>query len=120
MVWLWLVSSRTSLTGSCTEPLRRETQGSSFYPLDASTALYYHTFMKARRGFLFTNTIVFMNALTTYLRNVRAEFTHIVWPTRSTAIAHALVVAVIAIAITLLVGVIDYLLGGVVSRIVGA
>lgn len=61
-----------------------------------------------------------MNALTTYLRQVRAEFTHIVWPTRHTAIAHTLVVVVIALAITLLVGALDYVFGGIVSRVVGA
>lgn len=61
-----------------------------------------------------------MNALTTYLKHVREEFTHIVWPTRHTAIAHTLVVVIIAAAITVLVGVLDYIFGGVVSRVVGA
>ncbi len=61
-----------------------------------------------------------MNALTSYLKHVRAEFVHIVWPTRETAIAHTLVVIIIAIVITILVGVLDYLFGGLVSRIVGA
>jgi preprotein translocase SecE subunit len=61
-----------------------------------------------------------MNALTTYLKHVRAEFTHIVWPTRQTAISHTLVVIVIAVVITVLVGALDYLFGGIVSRVVGA
>ncbi|OGG49147.1 preprotein translocase subunit SecE [Candidatus Kaiserbacteria bacterium RIFCSPLOWO2_12_FULL_52_8] len=60
-----------------------------------------------------------MNALITYLKNVRQEFTHIVWPSRHTAIAHTLVVVIIAMIITVLVGVLDYVFGGVVSRIVG-
>ncbi|PIR83112.1 preprotein translocase subunit SecE [Candidatus Kaiserbacteria bacterium CG10_big_fil_rev_8_21_14_0_10_56_12] len=60
-----------------------------------------------------------MNALTTYLKHVRAEFVHIVWPTRQTAIAHTLVVIIIAAEITVLVGILDYLFGGVVSRVVG-
>lgn len=60
-----------------------------------------------------------MNALATYLRNVRAEFTHIVWPTNRTAIGHTLVVIIIAVSITVLVGVLDYVFGGVVSRAVG-
>lgn len=55
----------------------------------------------------------------TYLKHVREEFTHIVWPTSRTALAHTLVVIFIAIAIALLVGFFDYLFGGVVSRIVG-
>ena len=60
-----------------------------------------------------------MNALTTYLRNVRAEFAHIVWPSNRTAIAHTLVVVVIAIIVALFIGVIDFLLRTGVSAIVG-
>ena len=55
----------------------------------------------------------------TYLKHMREEFTHIVWPTTRTAVAHALVVIVIALLITLLVGLFDYLFSGAVSRIVG-
>ena len=61
-----------------------------------------------------------MNALTTYLKHVREEFSHIVWPSNGTAIAHTLVVILIAAVITAIVGVLDYLFGGIVSRIVGA
>lgn len=61
-----------------------------------------------------------MNALTTYFKHVREEFAHIVWPSHRTAIAHTLVVILIAAVITALVGVLDYLFGGVVSRVVGA
>jgi len=57
-----------------------------------------------------------MNALTTYLRHVREEFKHIVWPTRRKAVAHTLVVMIIAIIIALLVGALDFVFGGVVSR----
>ncbi len=61
-----------------------------------------------------------MSSLTTYFHHVREEFKHIVWPTRRKAIGHTLVVIVIAILITLLVAAADYLLGGVVSGLVGA
>ncbi len=61
-----------------------------------------------------------MNALTTYLKHVRDEFQHIVWPSRDTAIAHTLVVIIIALVIAVLVGVLDYLFGGIVSHVVGA
>lgn len=54
-----------------------------------------------------------------YLKHVREEFTHIVWPTNRTALAHTLVVIGIALALALLIGLFDYLFGGVVSRIVG-
>lgn len=61
-----------------------------------------------------------MNAITTYFKHVREEFAHIVWPTWETALAHTLVVIVIAAAIAAWVGVLDYGLGSVVGRIVGA
>jgi len=57
-----------------------------------------------------------MNALFTYLKHVREEFTHIVWPTRHRAIGHTLVVIFIAAVIALLVGFLDYLFGLGVSR----
>ncbi|MHB8660855.1 MAG: preprotein translocase subunit SecE [Minisyncoccota bacterium] len=55
----------------------------------------------------------------TYLKHVREEFAHIVWPTNRTAIAHTLVVIFIAVAITVLVGVLDYAFGSVVSHVAG-
>lgn len=59
-----------------------------------------------------------MNPLT-YLKHVREEFTHIVWPSNRTALAHTLVVIVIALAIALLVGLLDYFFGSAISRVVG-
>lgn len=55
----------------------------------------------------------------TYLKHVREEFAHIVWPSRRTAIAHTLVVIGIAAAITVLVGVLDYIFSLGVNHIVG-
>ena len=55
----------------------------------------------------------------TYLKNVRAEFAHIVWPSNRKAIAHTLVVIFIAAAIALLVALLDYVYGGIVSRVAG-
>jgi preprotein translocase subunit SecE len=60
-----------------------------------------------------------MNALISYLKHVREEFTHIVWPSRQTAIAHTLVVIFIAASIALLVGLLDYGFSAVVNHIVG-
>ena len=60
-----------------------------------------------------------MNALTTYLHHVRAEFTQIVWPSRERAIAHPLVVVLIALVIAIWVGALDYIFSVLVSRIVG-
>ena len=53
----------------------------------------------------------------TYLKHVREEFSHVVWPTSRTAIAHTLVVIIIAGAIALFVGLLDYLFGLAVSYV---
>ncbi len=59
-----------------------------------------------------------MNALITYLKHVREEFAHIVWPTNRTAVAHTLVVLCIAAATALLVGLLDYAFGSIVNRVI--
>lgn len=56
----------------------------------------------------------------TYLKHVREEFTHIVWPSSRTAVAHTLVVIIIAVAIALLVGLLDFVFSSVVSQLTGA
>lgn len=61
-----------------------------------------------------------MHALTTYLKHVREEFSHIVWPSTNTAISHTLVVLVIAALIAAWVGALDFVTSEVVSRLVGA
>ncbi len=55
----------------------------------------------------------------TYLKHVREEFAHVVWPTNRTALAHTLVVILIAISIAILVGLLDYVFGLMVSRVAG-
>ncbi len=59
-----------------------------------------------------------MYAPFTYLKHVREEFTHIVWPTSRTALAHTFVVIFIAISIALIVSVLDYAFGSAVSRFI--
>jgi preprotein translocase SecE subunit len=56
----------------------------------------------------------------TYLKHVRDEFAHIVWPTPRTAVAHTLVVIAIAILIALFVALVDYFFGSAVSFFIGA
>jgi preprotein translocase SecE subunit len=56
----------------------------------------------------------------TYLKHVRDEFAHIAWPTPRTAIGHTLVVVIIAALIAVIVGLLDYVFGSVVSHIIGA
>ncbi|MFA6519379.1 MAG: preprotein translocase subunit SecE [Candidatus Paceibacterota bacterium] len=55
----------------------------------------------------------------TYLKHVREEFTHIVWPSNRTALAHTLVVIFIALSIALMVGLLDYVFGLAVSYFAG-
>ena len=55
----------------------------------------------------------------TYLKHVREEFTHIVWPSNRTALAHTLVVIGIAIGIAILVGLLDYVFGTAVKGLIG-
>ncbi|MHB1769541.1 MAG: preprotein translocase subunit SecE [Minisyncoccota bacterium] len=60
-----------------------------------------------------------MYALIAYLKHVREEFAHIVWPTPRTALAHTLVVIFIAVVMAVLIGLLDYFFGSVVSRVAG-
>ena len=60
-----------------------------------------------------------MTSPLTYLKHVREEFTHIVWPTNRTALAHMLIVIFIAVVIALFVSLLDYAFGSVVSRVAG-
>ncbi|MFZ3043727.1 MAG: preprotein translocase subunit SecE [Minisyncoccia bacterium] len=55
----------------------------------------------------------------TYLKHVREEFAHIVWPSNRTALAHTLVVIFIAAAIALIVALLDYVFGLGVNRVIG-
>lgn len=61
-----------------------------------------------------------MHALTTYFKHVRDELQHVTWPSTHTAMGHTLVVILISAVIAVLVAVLDYLFGGIVSRVVGA
>lgn len=55
----------------------------------------------------------------TYLKHVREEFTHVVWPSNRTAVAHTLVVVGIGMIIALLVSLLDYVFKTGVSSIIG-
>jgi preprotein translocase SecE subunit len=54
----------------------------------------------------------------TYLKHVREEFSHVVWPSNHTAIAHTLVVVGIAAVIALFVSLLDFVFKTGVSRII--
>ena len=50
-----------------------------------------------------------MNTLTTYLRNVRAELSHVVWPKRSVAIQHVILIVLISAVTAVFIAALDYL-----------
>ncbi len=60
-----------------------------------------------------------MYAPFTYLKHVREEFSHIVWPTNHTAVAHTFVIIIIAVIIALIVSLLDYIFSFGVSHVVG-
>lgn len=49
-----------------------------------------------------------MNSFFTYLRNVRAELDHVVWPKPQTAMTHVALIVLISIFTALLVTGLDY------------
>ncbi len=85
--------------------------------LDVTCSGCYDRRVKSPQGF-FIYPILLMSALITYLKHVREEFSHIVWPSTRTAVSHTLVVLLISAAIIVIVGVLDYLFSSAVSRIV--
>jgi len=74
---------------------------------------------KACGPFLLGRTTA-MNAFITYLKNVRAEMAHVVWPDRTQAIFHTVLIVVISAVLALAIAGLDYVFTGVVSRLVGA
>jgi preprotein translocase SecE subunit len=60
-----------------------------------------------------------MNAFLTYLKNVRAEMSHVVWPDRTQAVWHTILIVLISAVLGLFIAGLDYVLTGVVSRLVG-
>jgi preprotein translocase SecE subunit len=77
--------------------------------------VYYSVHIESPQGLFIYQTM----SPFTYLRHVREEFAHIVWPSTNRAIAHTIVVIVIATVIAILVAILDYALGGIVSRALG-
>ena len=46
--------------------------------------------------------------ITEYIKDTRAEMTHVTWPTRKQAIAYSILVVVISVGISLYLGLADY------------
>ena len=58
-------------------------------------------------------------SLTGYLKDVRAEITHISWPKRDTVIKHTTIVIVIAVVIGVGLGMLDNGFGKALSSFLG-
>lgn len=59
-----------------------------------------------------------MKTLFTYLKNVRAEFAHVVWPTRRATIAHTLLLILISAVVALFIAALDYIFTFIVGKLV--
>ena len=59
-----------------------------------------------------------MHSFVTYLKNVRAELTHVVWPDRNQAIIHTFLIILISAIVALFIAALDHIFTGVVTRIV--
>lgn len=59
-----------------------------------------------------------MNSLITYLKNVRAELAHVVWPRPRIAAIHVALIVLITIIIGLLIAGLDYGFSAVIQRII--
>lgn len=59
-----------------------------------------------------------MNPIT-YLKHVRAEMKHVVWPDAKVAVGHTLIILAIGAFTAAFVGVLDYVFTQGVSRIIG-
>lgn len=51
-----------------------------------------------------------MNTFVTYLKNVRTELSHVVWPSRRQSLIHVALIIVISILTALFIAALDYLL----------
>jgi preprotein translocase SecE subunit len=61
-----------------------------------------------------------MNNFFTYLKNVRAEMTHVVWPNTRVTIGHVALIVLISVFTAALVAGLDYAFTTAVSYFLGA
>ena len=59
-----------------------------------------------------------MKSLLSYLRNVRGELTHVVWPDKKQAVIHTALIIVISALVALYIAALDYIFAGVVNRLI--
>lgn len=59
-----------------------------------------------------------MKGFFTYLKNVRGELSHVVWPKPAQALFHTLLIILISALVAVFIGVLDYLLTSAVGFII--
>ncbi len=57
-----------------------------------------------------------MTSLATYLRNVRAELDHVVWPRPRTALIHVALIVLVTIVAALIISGLDYVFSHALER----
>lgn len=53
-----------------------------------------------------------------YLKDTRSELNHVAWPTQTQTIVYTIMVAVVSVAVSLYLGLFDYLFTGALKRVV--
>ena len=61
-----------------------------------------------------------MNSLVTYLKNVRTELSHVVWPRPRTALIHVGLIVLITVIVAIIIAGLDYGFSSIVERIVSS
>ncbi len=59
-----------------------------------------------------------MKSFFTYLRNVRAEMQHVVWPSQKQAVSHVLLIVVISVFAALFIAGLDYVFTHAVGSLI--
>jgi preprotein translocase SecE subunit len=59
-----------------------------------------------------------MNSFFTYLRNVRAEMQHVVWPSQKQAVTHVLLIVLISVFAALFIAALDYVFTHAVGTLI--
>lgn len=59
-----------------------------------------------------------MKHFISYLKNVRAELGHVVWPSRKQTVNHTLLIIILSVFTALLIALLDYIFTGVVGRLI--
>lgn len=60
-----------------------------------------------------------MNRLVNYLKDTRAEFRHVTWPTGRQAMVYTALIILVSVVVALLVGLFDYLFTQALNWFIG-